>query len=238
MFERSAPALALLEGAISDVVSREQAPSGTLRLTSAVDFGSAVLAEVVARFCARYPRMHVEMHLTSSFVDLVRDSFDAAVRITSGTLRGGSLTARKLGALRIGLYASPAYLARRGAPRSPAELEEHDFVGFRGAPPKLYSANASFTVKTKPRLTCDDMFFTRELVKNGAGIAAMPSFVADSALANGDLARVLPRWNADTGRVYLVYPTTKHLPLRVAAFRDVLVEALRQRPLAPEADSA
>jgi DNA-binding transcriptional LysR family regulator len=125
-------------------------------------------------------------------------------------------------------------LVRRGSPRSPGELEEHDFVGFRGATARLSSGNASFTLKTKPRLTCDDMFFMRELVKNGAGIGAMPSFVADTAVANGDLARVLPRWNADTGKVYLVYPASKHMPLRLAAFRDILVESLRQRPLAPD----
>ncbi len=236
LFERSAPALALLEGAISDVAAHEESPSGTLRLTCAVDIGSAVLAEVVARFSTRYPRIRVEVHLTSSVVDLVREGFDAALRITSGNLRGGNLIARKLGTLRIGLYAAPAYLARRGAPRSPGELEEHDFVGFRGAPTKLFSGNASFTLKAKPRLACDDMFFMRELVRNGVGIAAMPSFVADAALANGDLARVLPRWNADAGKVYLVYPASKHPPLRITAFRDVLVEALRQRPLAPETE--
>ena len=228
LFERIAPLLQDLEAALSDVPERDEAPSGTLRVTSAVDIGSAV-----ARFSARYPRVRVEMHLTSSVIDLVRDGFDAAVRISPGKLRGSNLMARKLGTLCIGLYASPSYLARRGAPRSAAELREHDWVGFRGASGKLMTGDGSLALQPKPRLVCDDMFFLRELVKNGAGVAAMPAFVADSALASGDLARVLPRWAVSTGTVYLVYPASKHLPLRLAAFRDVLVETLRQRPLSP-----
>lgn len=99
LFERIAPLLEGLDAALSDVPEQEEDAAGTLRLTSAVDIGSAVLADVVARFSARHPRIRVEVHLTSSVVDLVRDGFDAAVRITSGKLRGANLTARKLGAL-------------------------------------------------------------------------------------------------------------------------------------------
>jgi DNA-binding transcriptional LysR family regulator len=233
LFERIAPLLEGLDAALSDVPEQEEVASGTLRLTSAVDIGSAVLADVVARFSARHPRIRTEVHLTSSLVDLVRDGFDAAIRIASGKLRGANLTARKLGALSIGMYASPSYLARRGVPRSTAELAGHDLIGFRGASGELLAGAGELAQKAKPRLECDDMFFMRELVKSGAGVAAMPSFVADSAVASGELSRILPRWSVKTGSVYLVYPTSKHVPLRVALFRDVLVDALRQRPLGP-----
>ncbi|MGC4087650.1 MAG: LysR family transcriptional regulator [Polyangiaceae bacterium] len=239
LFERSAPSLKELETALAELPDQREAPSGTLRLTSTVDLGSAVLAEVVARFSARYPQARVELQLTSRVVDLVRDGLDAAVRIASGKLRGGSLVARKLGTIRIGLYASPSYLARRGTPRSPSELPDHDWVGFHGAPAdKLFAGNNELSMRARSRIVCDDMFFMREVLKHGGGIGTMPSFVADPDVASGELVRVLPRWMMNTGVVYLVYPASKHIPLRLAAFRDLLIETLRQRPLTPSELSA
>ncbi|MFZ5896123.1 MAG: LysR family transcriptional regulator [Myxococcota bacterium] len=236
LFERCAASLQSLEAALHEMPESREAPSGTLRLTSTVDLGSSVLADVVTRYSARYPRVRVELHLTSSVVDLVRDGFDAAMRISSSKLRGSNLIARKLGTLSIGLYAAPSYLARRGAPRTPAELEDHDWVGFHGAPSgKLLMGNSPSSMKRQARIVCDDMFFMREALKNGCGVGAMPSFLADPEVAAGTLQRVLPRWLANTGTIYLVYPASKHVPLRVTAFRDLLVETLRQRPLASSA---
>jgi len=235
LFDRSAPSLQALEAALTDLPESHETPSGTLRLTTTVDLGSAVLAEVVARYSARYPNVRVEVQLSSSLVDLVREGFDAALRISSGKLRSSNLIAKKLGSLRIGLYAAPSYLARRGSPRTQVELQEHDWVGFQGGPGgNLLTANSNFSMKERARIVCDDMFFMREVVKSGAGIGAMPFFVADTDLANGSLSRVLPRWVINTGAVYLLYPPSKHLPLRVSTFRELLLETLRQRPLAPD----
>lgn len=236
LFDRVAPSLAALDASFSDLPDREEVPSGTLRVTTTVDLGTVVLAEAVTRYTARYPDTQVEIHLSSTMVDLVRDGFDLALRISAGPLRDSSLIARKVGVVTFQVYASPTYLARRGTPRSPADLREHDWVTFRGAAAlQLSMAKSKSVVAARTRVTCDDMFFAREVLRTGGGIGALPSFIADGDLAGGLLTRVLPRWSAPTGTVHLVHPSRRHVPPKVTAFRDLLFEMLRQRPLSPAA---
>ncbi|HYU15248.1 MAG TPA: substrate binding domain-containing protein, partial [Candidatus Acidoferrum sp.] len=181
---------------------------------------------------ARYPRTQVEVRLGSALVDLVRDGVDLALRVSPGRPRDSTLIARKVGDVVIRLYAAPAYMARRGSPRNPAELRDHDWVSFRGAPPlQLSTAESRSVIQARPRIVCDDMLFAREVLRNGGGIGALPSFIADGDLADGRLLHLLPRWTARTGTVSIVHPGRKHIPRRVVAFRDLLLEMLRQRPL-------
>lgn len=233
LFDRAAPSLAALESSISDLPEREESPSGLLRITSTGDLGSVVLAEAATRFTTRYPGTQVELHLTATVVDLVRDGFDMALRVSSaGSLRDSALIARKVGSVCFQLYAAPSYLARRGVPRAPEELGEHDWVSFRGAGPMTLSAEkARFRVAAPTRVSCDDMFCAREVLRCGGGIGALPSFVADGDVAAGTLARVLPRWTAATGSVFVVHVGRRHVPRKVTAFRELLLELLRQRPL-------
>lgn len=239
LYDRVVPSLAALEASLTDLPERNDAPSGILRVTATADIGTMVLAEVVTRFTSRYPGTQVQVHLTSKVVDLVRHSFDLAVRVAAGPLRDSSLVARKVGSLAIQLYASPAYLARRGVPRSPEDLQNHDVVGFHDAPPLiLHNAGSKTVVDAKPRVSGDDMFFVREVLKAGGGVGALPSFMADAEVTAGTLARVMPRWVSRTGNVYLVHPGRKHLPRKVTAFRDLLTEMLRQRPLAAAVDGS
>jgi DNA-binding transcriptional LysR family regulator len=93
-------------------------------------------------------------------------------------------------------------------------------------------AKARAVPDARTRVACDDMFFAQRLVRLGAGIAALPSFVGDPDVATGDLVRCMPGWVAHTGGVYLVQQGRKHVPRKVTAFRDLLLEMLRQRPLA------
>ncbi|WP_224243887.1 LysR family transcriptional regulator [Hyalangium gracile] len=233
LYDRVAPSVSSLVESLAELPEREEEPSGTLRVTSTVDLGTIVLAEAVKRFTTRYPNTQVEVYLSNTLVDLVRDGFDLALRISLKAMRDSSLVARKVGPVAVQLYASPAYLARRGTPRTPEELQSHDWIGFRGAPPILQVAPGSMAdVNARTRVTCDDMFFAREVLKAGAGIGMLPSHMADVEVAAGTLVRVMPRWVSSTGAVYLVHPGRKHLPRKVTAFSELVRELLRQRPLA------
>ncbi len=222
LFDRVAPSLATLEVSLSDLPDAVEAPTGTLRLTTSVDLGTAVLAEAVARFTARYPEARVEVHLGRAVVDLVREGFDLALRSAPGPLRDSSMVARKIGVVAMQLYASPAYLGRRGTPRSLAELQGHESVALSGARDSPLDA---------ARIVCDDKFFAREVMRGGGGIGLLPAYLVDADLASGALVRVLPRWELRRGAVYLVQPGRKHVPARVTAFHALLVELFRQRPL-------
>ncbi|WP_394828711.1 LysR substrate-binding domain-containing protein [Pendulispora albinea] len=244
LYERIGPQLHKLESSLADVPEREEVPSGTLRITSTVDLGTMVLADAVARFNLRYPGTRVDVHLTGSLVDLVRDGFDLALRINKpSTRRDSSLVAQRVGTVVIGLYAAPGYLARRGSPRAPVDLAEHDWVAYRSG--KYFGLSASgelllseaesnSRITPEPRVVCDDMFFMREALRAGAGIGAIPSFLGDPDVASGSLVRLIPRWVEHIGQVYVVHPGRKNLPRKVTAFRDLLVEQLRQRPLSTE----
>ena len=194
-------------------------------MTATVDLGAAVLAGVVARFVARYPGVRVETRLTNQVLDLVAEGIDVALRITSERLRDSTLTARRLGPLAIELYASPRYLARRGTPKTADELLTHDAVAFRGSHP------FPGMTEDQARIAADDMFFLREALRAGAGVGILPSFLAEEDLESGALVRVLPELSRRTGTVWLVTPHGAHPPRTVQAFREVIAEALRRRPL-------
>jgi DNA-binding transcriptional LysR family regulator len=154
-----------------------------------------------------------------------------ALRVSDGKRRSSSLLARKVGDMLVQVYASPAYLARRGAPRRPRDLGAYDWVSFAGprALSRLLDHRDLRTIE--PRVTCPDAFFAREVLRTGGGVGLLPAFLADADLAAGTLVRVLPRWLLRTGTIYVVQPAGAHRPRRVTAFVELLLELLRQRPL-------
>jgi DNA-binding transcriptional LysR family regulator len=237
LYERVAPHLAALSSSIGELPESEEEPSGTLRVTAPVDLGSTFLAGVVARFLARFPKVSVHALVTNRVLDLVAERIDVALRISTGPLRDSSLVVRKASALAGHLYASPSYLARRGAPRTTADLEEHDWIAFGGFPTSLriFAPGDDRMVKPRGRLSSDDLFFVREAILGGAGIGFLPTYIADALALSGDLVVVLPKHEATTGTLYLVFPSSKHPPRKVCAFRDFVLDSLRARPLTPHA---
>lgn len=83
----------------------------------------------------------------------------------------------------------------------------------------------------KPRIVTDDKLFARAVVRAGGGIGLLPAYLTSEHLADGSLVRVVPDFAEATGTVYLVMPSNKHMSSKVAAFRDLLLELFRQRPL-------
>jgi DNA-binding transcriptional LysR family regulator len=131
LLQRVAPQLASLRDALGSVRDEQQSPRGELRLTAPNDFGAAWLSETLSSFAARYPEVVLTVKLTLSPIDIVADGYDLALRISAG-LPDSSLVARKLAAVEMHLYASPAYLARRGYPQTLNDLAEHDWVTLTG----------------------------------------------------------------------------------------------------------
>ncbi|WP_338867308.1 LysR family transcriptional regulator [Myxococcus stipitatus] len=235
LYERVSPMLASLRKSVGDLPELEEEPSGELRLTAVVDWGATLLADVVTRFVARYPAVKVDLHLDNRVVDLVAEGFDAALRLSLSPLRDSSLRARRLGPLSLRLYASPAYLARRGPPRHPRELAAHAWISFRSEMPMWLEGpgEEKSPVPSKGVIRCDDMFFMRETLRLGAGVGFLPTLIAEAEVAEGRLVAVLPKWSMPAGSVWFVSTAGRHMPRKVAAFRDFLMESLKQRPLPP-----
>jgi len=227
LLTQSEPLVTSLSQALSPA-PESASPSGLLRITCTIDFGATVLAELVARFVARYPAVQVDVHLSNSIVDLVSAGFDLGVRFsTKPRLRDTSLVARRAGQLYTQLVASPGYLVRRGVPRTQADLSAHDWITYRGAESLLLgTARRTRRLPLRGRIRCDDMFFACAAARAGAGIALLPSFLAEPELSAGSLQAILPKLHLASGSVWVVHPPARNLPAKVSAFRDLVVEAL------------
>lgn len=230
LYDRIAPILGSVKAALGELPEREEEPAGELRVTAPVDLGVLFLAEVVTRYTARYPAASVDLHLTGRVVDLVAERFDVALRVAP-RLRDSTLVVRRAAAVQFRLFASPLYLARRGTPRSEADLAGHEWVEFRSGPERLRSLGPrEMGVAPRARIVCDDLLFVRDAARAGAGLALLPTFVAEPEVVAGRLVRVLPRFERVTGWLHVVTPAAKHVPRKVTAFRDVVLELLKSRP--------
>jgi len=205
------------------------APRGPVRVTAPPDFG--LLAAELARFSRRCPLIRLELTLTSRYVDLVGEGFDLAVR--AGQLADSSLVARRVGATEMGLVAAPAYLRRRGRPRSLDDLPAHDFVLYRAnggrATLQLAGPDGERAIEVAGALVADDLPFCRNLVAAGAGIALLPLYAVAALLDQGALEPVLPAWTYGGASLYVVLPSARYVPARVALVRDFLVETLGRK---------
>jgi DNA-binding transcriptional LysR family regulator len=223
--ERVRPLLGALPALVDGLPEQDEEPAGSLRLTAPVDIGLAWLPGFTAKLLERYPRLELDVRLSNDVVDLVGGGFDAALRV-GGRLPDSTLIARRLAQVTFEAYAAPAYLARRGTPRTCAELANHARVGLGQA-----KWPAPFDPGGKPWVTVNDVLLCRELVREGLGVGLLPSFIAQGAVTRGELVRVLPRVQARVGSLFLVHPRVARTPRKIVALRELLVEYLAERPL-------
>jgi len=231
-YERARVSLAGLEEAASAATNLSAEPRGTVRMSAPADMGVMNLGDVVARFVRKYPLVHVEISLSSRFVDLVAEGFDLALR--AGRLADSSLVARKIGSDTLGLFASNAYLRRRGRPKTLADLARHDCVLFRGTHGKsewkLTGPRGEERVTVRGPLNADEMAFVQQAVTAGVGIALLPTIGVRLAAARGTLplpVRVLPEYSLDGGSsLNVVSPSARFQSASVTVFRDFLVAEL------------
>jgi DNA-binding transcriptional LysR family regulator len=211
--------------AMADAAESSRDPSGTIRFTAPSDLATEVLAGPIAEFTRDHPRIRLELILTNRVVDLVAERVDLALRATT-KLDDSTLVARKIASPRTGLFAAKSYVERRGKPETLEELAEHDFVVFRphGRESifRLVGPQGEELVELQGTIAVDDFSFVRRAVEEGAGIGMLPAFGT-----RADLVRILPDYSTIGGSIYLVMPTGRQVPARVALFRDHLLAKLK-----------
>jgi DNA-binding transcriptional LysR family regulator len=225
-------AVATLERAAHALEPATRRPKGVLRVTAPTDVGSSFLADVAVAFGERYPLVQIDLVLTNRAVNLVDEGFDVAVR-AAPRLADSSLVAKKLGDLEHALYASPRYVERYGAPSSPGDLGDHRCIVFRAKDLtktwRLHDDKETIEVVVHARMGGDDFSYLRAAVLAGGGVALMPRLVCAKDEAAGRLVRVLPRFAAQGAGLYVLYPSSAHVPARVTAFRDFVATAFDAR---------
>lgn len=227
MFERAVGILGAVDDAKRTAQKTQAEPRGVLKLTCGVEFGMIAVNCWIADYLQRYPQVQVQAEFTGRVVDLVHEGFDLAIRV--GHLPDSSLAARKLGNLEYGLFASPAYLARRGVPLTPEDLATHDRLAFSGGSQsqawQLHHGHQKAEVGTAPRLLVNNSFAARDAAAQCLGIAQLPLLVVQEQLAHGTLVTVLPQWKRPDVPVHAVFPSAKYLTPKVRAFIDTGIEA-------------
>ncbi len=205
---------------------RQAEPSGRLRVTMPGDFANLVLTPFLAEFLVRHPAIELELDLGARFVDLIGENFDVALRM--GDLDDdASLAARRVAVFSRGVYASPDYVARRGAPDEPEALMEHDalrVLGRNGDPmPWTLTRGAQRWTGIPPgRATVNSPETLMQLSLAGLGLAIVNDYFAEPHTRAGRLVRVLADWNPDPVDVWAVFPGRRLMPARSRAFVDLL----------------
>ncbi|MDI9273396.1 LysR family transcriptional regulator [Stenotrophomonas sp. PFBMAA-4] len=202
-------------------------PSGTLRINAPVSWGIARLGPLLAGYRQRFPQVELDLALSDRLVDMVEEGYDVAIRITREP--SPALIARRLGQARITLCAAPSYLAARGTPRTPQDLEQHDCLGYSywasGNQWPLQGPGGETRVTVNSILQANNGDVLREAAIAGMGVILQPDFLLEDALADGRLVRVLPEWDVPAIGIFAVYTSRSHLAPKVRSFIDYLVDA-------------
>jgi DNA-binding transcriptional LysR family regulator len=230
-YERARLALTGLEEAASAASDTSIVPRGIVRATAPNDLGMLNLADIVLRFTRKFPLVHVELSLTSRFVDLVAEGFDLAVR--AGKLTDSTLVARKIGSDALGIFAAASYLKQNGRPKKLADLASHPCVLFRGKNAKaewrLVGPKGEESVTVHGPMSVDELGFAQQAVVAGMGIGLLPiAGVRLSAKCHTapNLVRILPEYAAGAAGLHVVTPSVRFQSAAVTAFRDFLIEEL------------
>ena len=201
-------------------------PRGLLKVSAPISFGMQ-LGPTLLDFASTYPDVALDVSFTDRLVNLVDEGFDAAVRIS--TLRDSSLIARRLASVQAATIAAPRYLAKRGTPQKPDDLRAHEAIlDLNMADPHIWvfgTGSKRLDVRVSGRLRFGNPYISLAAARAGFGIARVPDFVAPNNLKNGELVRLLEKYEpAAPVTMYVVYPHTRHLASKVRVFVDFLVE--------------
>jgi DNA-binding transcriptional LysR family regulator len=229
LYRRASGALEELDAVTTEVAGLGGKPRGRLRVTAPVHYGEAYLAPLLADFHTAYPDIRVELDLSNQRVDLVRERFDVALRITEP--RDSTLVARPLKVVRTVTCASPAYLARRGTPQSPADLADHACLSYTlDRTPSVWHYRRDggrwLSVNVDGPFRCNNDGMLLQAAVDGIGLLHMPDLFVARHLADGSLVRLLDGYETPELRLAAVFPTRANLAGKVRAFVDFVVSSM------------
>ena len=229
-YERCLRALEELRAGRAQLESGRHIINGRLRVSVPVLFGRLCVAQVLTAFAMNHPELHVELQFSDRLVDLIDDRFDLAIRMRSPG-RGADLVSRRLAQEETILCASPGYLASRGTPLTLEDLQSHHAITYafhdRAQPWKFANPDGSVEELTPPsRIRLGDLGAIADAATRGLGVACLPTWLIGERLRSGELQRLLPDVPAWISDVHLVWIRSSHLPSRIRAAIDALVEGV------------
>lgn len=227
-YERCRVVLAEVDTAEATARELSTTPRGRLRVSAPVTFGSIALAPLISNYLRIYPQVEVALDLTDRYVDVVGEGYDAVIRL--GQLKDSELISRALVPYRLIACASPAYLASRGTPQTPADLVAHDCLGFVFASGQPFSEwhfdkeGQSHEVQVRSRFQVNDARVLQAAALDGHGIILQADLILADDLAAGRLVQVLPDYETPMRALNILFAAARPPTQTLRSFIDHVVE--------------
>ena len=229
--------LAQLEEAEQALQEQQSEPGGLVRINAPVVFGQRHLTPWLGQLCERYPKLHLDIQQTDHYIDPLHEGADLLFRI--GPLHDSSMQARILAPHRFLVAASPAYLARYGAPQHPQDLATHQCLAYKGAAGQQrwffrrdqqdwtpYSVKGPITGNHADTLT--------QAAEQGLGLVMFPTWLIGEAVRNGTLVPVLREYEASNSfepqQIAVLWPGSRRLSVKVRTVIDFYLECFGAVP--------
>jgi len=233
-YQRCLRILDELEEAERSLSSEQQRVHGLLRVAAPLSFALRHLSPLLDEFMHRYPEVRLELNVEDREINVIEEGVDLTIRI--GKLHDSSMVARRLATVENILCASPAYLDRFGVPKRPEELVVHQGLFYSNLSDQRQwtffdQQGLAHSVVPNLRMRVNNGDLILDAALAGLGIAVLPTFICYRELAEGRLQRLLTEYtNGESAAAYALYPSRRHLPLRVRVFIDFLAERLSDPP--------
>ena len=226
-FERCKIVLAEVQEADAIALDMQQRPSGTLKVSAPVTFGSFSLAPFVTRYLDRFPETQVDLELSDRLVDPFEEGYEVVIRI--GALADSSIIAHPLQPYRLIACASPAYLARHGVPATPAELVNHACLVYGiwspSKPCRWVFSQAGKVEEVHPqgRMRSNDWKALLHAALEGYGITLGPATILSEEIRQGRLVQVLPDYAGPARPMHVLIPAGRRQTVKIRSFVSAII---------------
>jgi len=232
-YERCLRILDEVDEAENTLRDEQRQVQGLVRLAAPLSFTLRHIAPLLTEFMQRYPGVRLDLDLDDRQIDIHKEGMDLTLRL--GQLHDSSMVARRLAPVRTIVCASPTYLARHGEPHHPAELSGHQGLSYANLTEQRQwsftdSAGATHVAHPMIRMRANNGDVLMQAALAGLGVTLMPRFLCYRELAAGSLVPLLDGYHTEESGAYALYPSRRHLPLRVRVLIDFLAERLGDEP--------
>ncbi|MCJ8323458.1 MAG: LysR family transcriptional regulator [Rhizobiales bacterium] len=227
LYQRAVDVVNDVDEVENDFTEAAQQLAGPLVVSVPREFGQSFLNPALMAFKIRHPEIQLMVDFDDRKIDLLRDNYDFAIRIAVDL--EPNLIGNRIGSVGHQMFASPAYLARRGTPNQLSELKQHDLLDYGATRRSSWSfKNAkgkTQTIEFQPSLNSNSGAFLLEAAKKGIGISKLPEFICQTSIEAGQLVPLLTDLSSPEFGIYLVYSEKRRLNRRMRLFAEEMKTA-------------
>ncbi len=226
-FNQCQPLISHLQNIHAQTTQDHKDITGHLRITMTPEFGTEFLNEVLPKFLNQHPNIKIEMDLSTIDQDLIAKGFDLAIRI--GELEDSSYIAKRIGTVKMGLYASPNYLLTNEAPRCLEEINQHKNIALDVPKGYLLLKEPESLFIDNYQISSNSITLNKQLCINAQGLTVLPDILCEAELKSGKLVKLLPKTPFEHPDIYAVYPSRIHPTKALTTLIEFISNELSKR---------